>query len=193
MPACGRSDIPSEEPHRFLHPYHPKSTRALHVVATQAWIRPGVANALGRLWAQDILKVSCDYGAPHLVVDKVLAGLKVRSIIPKQDFAALRCLSRDVSAACAVLAALATRSGDIYDYTAQANTKDLISDVLARIPYWQTDYSAQYEGFEKLMFRNLVTFLESKTILSTDPLIIAAAEKTKAINASSRRQNASAT
>lgn len=81
------------------------------------------------------------------------------------------------------------RSRGMYDYVAQASTKDLISDVLSRTPFWISKYSETYPGLAGLQFRNLVTFLDRKTIVTKDPLAQAANEKVRLRNAATRGGN----
>ena len=118
-----------------------------------------------------------DYGSPHCILDAIFTKLRSNQVIAQNNLSLLRQHSRDLSAALSLLSALNQRSGGLYDYIAQANNKDLIADVLSRTPYWIGDYSRQFPGLSSLQFPNLVNFLLSKTIYTSNPVAQAATER----------------
>lgn len=139
----------------------------------------GYARALRVLWE--------DYGSPAGILQAVLSTLKPKNIIGRHDLSSLRQHFRDVEAAYSLLNSLTARSGGLYDYSTPANTQEFIAKVLARTPYWISDYASQFPGLTGLNFANIVHFLGVKTSTTKDPLAVAAVELSKSLNSNSRR------
>jgi len=133
----------------------------------------GYELAKSMLWA--------DFGSPQLVCDSVLTGLEKGSLIQEEDLKAQRHLSREVSAAHAVLDALSQRSNGLHDYTSPANDKRVISCILAKVPYWSRSYTKRFPGYLGLNFTNLKDFLEEQTMTTSDPLLQSILEKAKSL------------
>ena len=121
----------------------------------------GYNQAIALLWRK--------YGNPASVRESVLKELKGGPQIAKHDKAGLLALSFKITSAHEVLKTLTRRSHTGFDYENSVNTFDIISDILARIPYLIDDYGSWFGSEEQCcVFRNLRWYLEMKTADAMD-------------------------
>jgi len=143
----------------------------------------GYQQAVDILWRK--------YGNPASVRESVVGELKQGPQIAKNDKAGIFALSLKVTAAHEVLKALTKRSQNGFDYETTVNSLDVITDVLARIPYYIEDYRSWFVSTEQCgLFSNMRYFLEMKTSDGLDPLVIEAIRKAKELSSHRSKQSA---